>query len=103
MVAFKTTVPGPQVLLSAAPEVLCEEVNGEAVILNLATGRYFGLNEVGSRMWRLLSAGVGRDAAVSILLDEYDVPRDELEQDVARLSEQLMSAGLLEHVVEQDP
>jgi hypothetical protein len=41
---FTTVVP--------SPEVLVQELEGEAVLLNLASERYFGLDDVGTRIWQ---------------------------------------------------
>ena len=37
---------------SIPPDVLLQELQGESVLLNLSSGRYFGLNGVGTRMWQ---------------------------------------------------
>jgi hypothetical protein len=39
-------------------DVVFRELEGEAVLLNLETGVYFGLNEVGTRIWSLLQERV---------------------------------------------
>ena len=44
-----------------SPDVVFRDLEGEAVILDLASGTYFGLNEVGTRVWRMVDEG--RDAA----------------------------------------
>ena len=44
--------------VAAAPDVLIQELAGEAVLLNLKTEQYFGLDDMGLRMWRLLSAAL---------------------------------------------
>ena len=42
--------------LACAPDILSRILDGEAVLLDLASGTYFGLNPVGSRVWELISA-----------------------------------------------
>ena len=76
-------------------EVVVREVDGEAVLLNLETGKYFGLNRAGSRMFRALSErGSIRDACES-LLAEYDVSAEELEADLVDFVATLVDDGLL--------
>ena len=43
-----------QDVITISPDVVFRDLDGEAVLLNLALGIYFGLNEVGTRMWNLL-------------------------------------------------
>ena len=59
----------PQFRLS--PDVLYRDLEGQAVILDLSSGLYFGLNEVGTRIWTLI--GEGRTVAdiAQILSHEY--------------------------------
>ena len=40
--------------ITVSPEVLFQEVGGEAVLLDLASESYFGLDDVGMRIWQLL-------------------------------------------------
>ena len=79
-----------------APDVLFRELGGEAVLLNLKTGEYFGLDEVGLRMWTRLT-GCGRvEAAYRELREEYDVAEDELRRDLLALAERLAAHGLVD-------
>ena len=56
--------------------VLFRDLDGEAVLLETATGRYYGLNEVGTRMWSLLQLHGEIEAVCRALLTEYDVPEE---------------------------
>ena len=56
--------------------VLFRELDGEAVILNLDTESYLGLDPVGTRMWGVLTSQPSIEAAYQILLSEYDVAAD---------------------------
>jgi hypothetical protein len=77
--------------------VFCD-VDGEAVILSLRSGSYFGLDEVGTRMWVLLqSAGELREV-VDVLLAEYDADAKQIEHDLIALVSQLAEKGLGEFV-----
>jgi hypothetical protein len=76
--------------------VVVQEVEGESVLLNLDSERYFGLDEVGTRMWEVLTATASVQAAYDALLAEYDVAPDVLQQDMTELIEQLVEHGLVE-------
>ena len=75
--------------------VLMREVGGEAVILNLNSERYYGLDDVGTRMWVLLNQSASIQAAYQTLLAEYDVSPEQLSSDLITLIEGLLSNGLV--------
>lgn len=75
--------------------VLFQEVSGETVLLDLDSESYFGLDEIGTRIWMLLNEGRGQRGIVDALLEEYEVERDTLEADVAELLGNLLEAGLI--------
>jgi hypothetical protein len=78
-------------------DVLYEDIGGEVVLLELATGVYFSLDAVGSRIWNLTIAGRTEDEIVADLTDVYEVSREQAASDVARLLNELTEQGLLEH------
>ncbi len=77
-------------------EVLFQEVGGEAVLLNLANGKYYGLDEVGTRMWQLLGQFGAIEPTVNALLTEYEVTEAQLRNDLQKLVEELASHQLIE-------
>ena len=72
-------------------DAVFRELDGEAVILQLEAGMYFGLDPVGTRLWQLIEAHGQLRPVLEAALQEFDVPPDVLEQDlielVSRLSE----------------
>ncbi|NIM71259.1 MAG: PqqD family peptide modification chaperone [Xanthomonadales bacterium] len=83
-------------------QVLAQEVHGETVLLDLASEAYFGLDEVGTRVWQLLAAGHNLGELLGTLAEEYRVTRGQLEGDVGELLASLAAAGLLEPSDETD-
>lgn len=81
-----------RVILS--PDAMFQEINSEGVILDLRSSTYFGLDEVGVRLWQLLQANPSLKVASEALLAEYDVEPNQLEQDLNRLVDELVEAGL---------
>jgi hypothetical protein len=81
--------------LSIPPEVMTRTVGEETVILDLATGTYFGLDPVGARIWELVGEGKSLGEVCGQMLEEYEVSREELEGDVLRLAEELAGRGLV--------
>ncbi len=80
----------------APQDVLMREVEGEAVLLHLDSGRYYGLDPVGTRMWVILTSAASVEAACAQLVGEYDVTPAVLREDVAEFVMQLVEQGLLE-------
>jgi hypothetical protein len=82
----------------AADNVLVRELSGEAVILNLGNETYYGLDEVGYRIWAILTAKGSVADAFDHLLSEYDVEPTRLRQDMEELICQCVEQGLLQLV-----
>ena len=82
--------------LSVAPDVLFQQVDGESVLLNLASESYFGLDPVGTRIWVLLGQDSSLQLAFDALCAEYEVEPERLEADLLALAQSLMDAGLLQ-------
>ena len=81
--------------LRVGEDVVFRELDGEAVILNLASGVYFGLDEVGTRMWQLIEQHGGLRDVLARLREEYDAAPDVLEHDLVDLASQLVAKGLV--------
>lgn len=79
-----------------APDVVIRDLGGEAVILDLATGTYFGLNDSGTRMWQLIEEHRTLSVVVERLAEEFDTPIERLEMDLHALVERLVAKGLLQ-------
>ena len=77
-------------------DVLISRVQEESVILNLDSERYYGLEEIGTRMLAVLGDAESIEAAYHILLKEYDVDGQVLRQDLLELVAQLVTQGLLQ-------
>ncbi len=75
--------------------VLFQEVDGEAVILDMNKGIYFGLDEVGTQIWQHLQSSNQVQDAYNALLDDYDVSNNELRQELLTFIDQLVAHNLL--------
>ena len=74
--------------------VLMREVEGEAVLLDLDTESYFGLDNVGARMWSVVNSSDSVEAAYELLKSEYDVDAETLREDLQALVEEWVQKGL---------
>jgi len=77
-------------------EVLVSGLEEESVLLNLESEHYYGLDEVGTRMFSVLTTSNSIEAAFETLIKEYDVDQEVLRQDLISLVDQLVSKGLVE-------
>jgi len=76
-------------------DVLFQELQGEAVLLNLKTGVYLGLDRIGTIIWQLLQEDGALSRVVEVILREYDVTQEKFEQDLLNLVGQMEKQGLL--------
>ncbi len=74
---------------------MLQEIDGEAILLDLQSEQYFGLNEVGTRLWQLLARDASLRAAYGILLSEFAVEPERLERDLLALVAELANTGLV--------
>lgn len=81
--------------LKLSPDVVFRNLDGEAVLLDLGSGTYFGLNEVGTRIWQMVEGGHDAPAIVDALAGEYAADRATIAADVERLLDELRSRGLI--------
>jgi hypothetical protein len=82
--------------LSVPADVVFRQLDDEAVLLNLKSGIYFGLNDVGARVWQLIVEQKELARVLDALSEEYAADRDVLENDLLTLARELCAKGLLE-------
>ncbi|HEY0836221.1 MAG TPA: PqqD family protein [Azospirillum sp.] len=76
--------------------VLSAEVDGEAVLMSIEKGFYFGLDDIGSDVWRRLEEPVGVAALAAALAEDYDGDPAVIEHDVLALLSDMAANGLVE-------
>ena len=82
-------------IILSSEQVSCD-LGGEAAIVNLKNGVYYGLDPVGARVWNLLRVPVTFAQLLDALLSVYEVERLTLESDIRRFVHQLAEQGLVE-------
>lgn len=87
-------MPALHTVVVAAPEQVSCDLDGEVAILDLDKGVYYGLDEVGARIWRELQQPRAVSTLKQALLDEYDVDPDTCERDLCALLDRLIEVGL---------
>jgi L-fucose isomerase-like protein len=82
-------------IIVATSEQISSELSDEAVILNLKTGVYHGLNEVGARIWSLIQEPKTVADVKDTILSEYQVEPEVCATDLMNLLQNLLAAGLI--------
>jgi hypothetical protein len=80
--------------------VLISGLQEESVILNLDSERYYGLDDVGTRMFSVLTSSDSIESAFEKLVAEYAVDREVLRGDLVTLVDKLLEQGLIEVATE---
>lgn len=80
--------------LTIPEEVLSRELDGEMVLLDLRSGRYFGLNATAARVWDMLKAQTDADVMAQTLVDEFEVTTERAEADIHAFVSVLVERGL---------
>jgi hypothetical protein len=71
------------------------DVANEIFLLDLRSEHYFGLDEVGSRIWQLIVLAGDLETIVGQMLAEYEVDEETLRQALATLIAELAAKGLV--------
>ena len=82
------------VIQVSADQVSCD-LAGEAAILNLKTGMYYGLDPVGARIWELIKEPRTIVSVRDAIVAEYDVTEQTCERDLFDLLDKLRAEGLI--------
>jgi hypothetical protein len=77
------------------PDVMTQLVEGETVLVHLQTNEIYALNPTATRAWDMLAAGSNREEVQEALLEEFDVPPDQLRGEIDTLIADLVKKKLL--------
>jgi hypothetical protein len=76
-------------------DAVFRELDGEAVILHLDSGTYFGLDPVGTRLWQLIAEHGHLQPVYEAAIEEFAVDPAVLERDLLDLVAALSDKGLV--------
>ena len=85
-----------QMVLNRKMGIMTADMNGATVMLDIETGKYFNLGEVGGRFWELLEQPTSVKDLVSTLVQEYDVAEEKCLEDIVPFLEKMVDRGLIE-------
>jgi hypothetical protein len=83
-------------IVVATKDQVSSDLGGETVLLSMQSAMYYGLDEVGTRVWELLQEPIRVSEICDAIEREYDVERERCEADVLGLLRELTAKGLIE-------
>ena len=81
---------------SIPTQVMSRLVEDETVLLDIATGMYFGLDGVGKRIWESVADGLSLGDTASVITKEFEVDDTQAQADVIEFAAELVDRGLLD-------
>lgn len=90
-----TTTLDRTALLHTSDTVISSEADGEIMLVSIDTGAYFGLDPVGSAIWRLAGEPVSFETISTALQAQFNGDPGQIDQDAADFVADLLAKGLL--------
>jgi hypothetical protein len=85
-----------KLIVAVSEGQVSSDLANEVAILDLKSGMYYGLNEVGASIWQCISEPKIVGEVYEALLEEYEVEPERLEKDLMEVLQQLADYGLIE-------
>ncbi|MDC0948125.1 PqqD family protein [Gammaproteobacteria bacterium] len=85
---------GPETRLSIRQDIMVQAIDDELIVLDTAENQYFGLNESGRCIWKILADGGSVADATAAVCTDYSVTTDQAERDVIGLVKRLIDTQL---------
>ena len=76
-------------------DLVSSSLDEETVMMSVNSGKYYGLDEIGSRIWELIKQPRSVSDLCDILLEEFEVDRKQCEKDVLDFLNELAEKKLL--------
>ena len=82
-------------IISRSPAVLTAEVDGEVVMMSIKQGQYFGLDDIGSDIWKRIDPPCTFADLIDRLTADYDADREKIAADVRTLLESMAAQDVV--------
>lgn len=86
----------PKTIISQIEEIVASDIDGETVMMSVENGAYYGLDDIGSRIWKLIEKPINVSDLIDTLLEKFDVDRETCEKDVLTFLNELNEDKILE-------
>ena len=77
-------------------EVFASQIDDEVVMMNIQSGKYYGMDTIGSRIWELINEKIQVQQVIDQLIEEYDVSAEQCQNDVLEFLDELNQNKLVE-------
>jgi len=85
---------GLNTTISRSDTILASDLGEEFVMMNINSGTYFNLVEVGARVWGMMEKEVTISDIRDKLVSEYDIDPETCANEVIAFAEEMQSLGL---------
>lgn len=92
---MNTNIITAEDLIVQAEGFLVSDMDGEKVMLNVESGKYYNLGRIGGRIWELVESPISFTGMVEQLVAEYEIEPDTCRQQVETFVKQLATEGLI--------
>ncbi len=82
-------------IINQIEDIVDTDIDGETVMMSIQNGEYYGLDEIGSRIWALIKEPVRVSSLIDTLLERFDVDRETCEKDVLKFLNDLNEDRIL--------
>lgn len=79
-------------------EIMTADMNGDTVMMDIETGKYYNLGSVGGRIWELLESPMSVDQLADSLIAEYSVTKEQCISDTLPFLKNLFEHGLVKKI-----
>ena len=84
-----------ETVISQIEEVVAGDIDGETVMMSVENGKYYGLDDIGSRIWELIKKPIKVSDLIDTLIERFDVDRKTCEKDVLKFLNELNEDKIL--------
>ena len=77
------------------PEMVTSNIDGEIVMMSIDHGEYYGLDEIGSRIWELLENPMTIEHLIDILVEEFEVNKETCTSDTLEFLNDLAQKNII--------
>lgn len=88
----------PDQKITRHPDMLSAEIGGEAVMMSIEKGAYFGLNPIATRIWDLIEQPRSIAELIEVITSEYEVSNEQCAADVQEFTADMITRGLAQQV-----
>lgn len=86
---MKKKIITTDIVISQIEEIVASDIDGETVMMSIENGKYYGLDDIGSRIWELIEKPIKVSDLIDTLLERFDVDRETCEKDVLKFLNEL--------------